>query len=239
MKEIDERCQGLKVPNNTGRLPTNISSNYGRFKASQWQSWITVYSAVVLKDLLPQEHYCTWLLFVRACHILGQRVLQESDIVVADMLLLKFCKDFETLYGKDRCTPNLHLHLHLKQCFLDYGPAHSFWCYSFERYNGLLGSYSTNNKAVEVQIMRKFIYSQHLRNNKNYADSYILTLFHNNDDSIKTNGTLEDSEAFHQLRKMSKAKLEAIQSFASSSFIIIQFKPLSIRVCFLQVHLNY
>ena len=116
-----------------------------------------MYSAVVLKDLLPQDHYCTWLLFVRACHILGQRVLQESDIVVADMLLLKFCKEFETLYGKDRCTPNLHLHLHLKQCFLDYGPAHSFWCYSFERYNGLLGSYNTNNKAVEVQIMKKFI----------------------------------------------------------------------------------
>ena len=32
LKEIDERCQVLKIPNNTGRLPTNISSNYGGLK---------------------------------------------------------------------------------------------------------------------------------------------------------------------------------------------------------------
>ena len=36
LKEIDERCQVLKIPNNTGRLPTNISLNYGGFKASHY-----------------------------------------------------------------------------------------------------------------------------------------------------------------------------------------------------------
>ena len=33
---IDERSQSFRVPNNTGRLPTNIASNYGGFKAAQW-----------------------------------------------------------------------------------------------------------------------------------------------------------------------------------------------------------
>ena len=60
---------------------------------------------------------------------------------------------FEDLYGKEKCTINLHLHLHLKDTFRDFGPSHSFWCFPFERYNGILGSYPTNNKAVEVQFM--------------------------------------------------------------------------------------
>lgn len=62
----------------------------------------------------------------------------------------------------------MHLHLHLKNCFLDYGPAHAFWYFSFECYNGLLGSYPTNQKNIELQIMRKFINSQILINNKRF-----------------------------------------------------------------------
>jgi len=53
-----------------------------------------------------------------------------------------------------------HLHLHLKESFLDYGPPHAFWCFAFERYNGILGSYHTNKKSVESQFMKKFLTNQ-------------------------------------------------------------------------------
>jgi hypothetical protein len=67
------------------------------------------------------------------------------------------CKEFEKLYGTTAVKPNMHLHGHLKECLLDYGPMYGFWCFSFERYNGLLGSFKTNHRAPEIQIMRKFI----------------------------------------------------------------------------------
>ena len=67
---------------------------------------------------------------------------------------------FHQLYGSEYCTPNMHLHLHLKESVLDYGPVHGFWCYAFERYNGVLGMYHTNNQAVEIQLMRKFLRQQ-------------------------------------------------------------------------------
>ena len=54
----------------------------------------------------------------------------------------------------------MHLHLHLKQTYLDFGPPHATWCYAFERFNGVLGSYFTNNKTIELQIMRKFTQHQ-------------------------------------------------------------------------------
>ena len=175
---IEDRCRLFTLPNSVGRLPTNISSNYGGFKASQWRSWITVYSPIVLKGILPDEHLRCWLLYVRVCCILGKRILTASDINTADLLLLAFCKKFEQLYGKEHCTPNMHLHLHIKNCLLDYGPAHSFWCFSFERYNGLLGSYHTNQKNIEIQIMRKFINSQILLSTKTFLKPEFLNTLH-------------------------------------------------------------
>ena len=51
----------------------------------------------------------------------------------------------------------MHLHTHIIDCIKDYGPVYSFWLFSFERYNGLLGNFRTNQRSVELQIMRKFL----------------------------------------------------------------------------------
>ena len=124
-EELEKRIRSFIIPNSVGRLPINIMSNHGEYTASQWQSWILFYSAIiiVLKGLLPDQH---WLVFVRACSILSERIVRKQGIVTADMLLLNFCQQLELLYGKDKCTPNLHLHLHIKECLLGYGPSHSF-----------------------------------------------------------------------------------------------------------------
>lgn len=77
-----------------------------------------------------------------------------------------FFRSAEQLYGSSFLTLNMHLHLHLSDCFNDYGPCYSFWLFSFERYNGILGRYHTNHQAVEIQIMRKFMEN---RNTKSIA----------------------------------------------------------------------
>ena len=50
-----------------------------------------------------------------------------------------------------------HLHGHLKNVILEYGPLHGFWCFSFERYNGIMGKHPTNNRSIESQLMKKFL----------------------------------------------------------------------------------
>ncbi len=57
-------------------------------------------------------------------------------------------------------TPNMHLDVHLADCVLDYGPIYSFWLFSFERYNGILGKFHNNNKSIKMQVMRKFLRDQ-------------------------------------------------------------------------------
>lgn len=51
----------------------------------------------------------------------------------------------------------MHMHCHLRECMLDYGPLHSFWLYAFERYNGILGAIPNNNHSIEIQMMKCFL----------------------------------------------------------------------------------
>ena len=166
LKEIEERINSIEVPSDIGRLPMRISSNSGSYTAEQWKNWTLLYSAYCLKDILPEEHFRCWQTFVLACRYLCQSLISYTDLDIADGLILKFCKSVETLYGKHVITPNMHLHNHLKDVILDHGPLTSFWCFSFERYNGILGSTTTNKRSVERQLMRKFLISRDLKNFK-------------------------------------------------------------------------
>ena len=166
----------MTVPQDIGRIPGKISSSFTGFTADQWKNWTLVYSLFALKGILPEEHLQCWRFFVLACKTLGKRVLTGNDIEIGDKYLMQFCKTFETLYGKDLVTPNMHLHGHLKECLLDYGPFHSFWCFSFERFNGILGSYHTNNRSIEIQLMRKFLMQTKVKDfsyPEKYQDSFM------------------------------------------------------------------
>ena len=113
-----------------------------------------------LWNILPSNDLELWRDFVLACSYLCSSVITEAKAMLAHSYLLQFCNHFEELYGKEKVTPNMHLHTHLVDCVLDYGPVYAFWLFSFERYNGILGDYGTNQRAVEIQLMRKFISNQ-------------------------------------------------------------------------------
>lgn len=68
----------------------------------------------------------------------------------------------------------MHLHCHLKECIEDYGPVYSFWLFSFERLNGILGSFHTNNHDVSLQIMRRFVSASNF-NVHNWPSEYTDT----------------------------------------------------------------
>lgn len=154
---IEQIVAKIVTPRSVGRIPNKIASRFSGFTANQWKNWITVFSPVALKGILPTDHLRCWLLYVRACFLICNHIMTSQAIEEVDQYLTQFCKRFQQLYGPNACTPNMHLHMHLKECLENYGPVHSFWCYSFERHNGMLGRYHTNNQSVEMQIMRKFL----------------------------------------------------------------------------------
>lgn len=141
-------------------MPKKILNSYGGFTADQWKTFTTLFSIYAFYNILPQADLELWRHFVLACSFICSLVISEARALFAHSYLLNFCKGLEQLYGKHRVTPNMHLHTHLVDCILDYGPVYSFWLFSFERYNGIIGDYGTNQRSVEIQLMRKFTSNQ-------------------------------------------------------------------------------
>ena len=156
LKTINERLSKLKNTVDIGRLPSNIDSG-STFTAEQWMNWTLYFSIFCLHGLIPNDHMECWRHFVLACRKLCKKTVTENDVTVGDLLLIQFCRRMKRIFGPRLVTPNMHMHCHLAACIRDYGPLHCFWAFSFERYNGLLGSQPTNNRSVELQLMKRFI----------------------------------------------------------------------------------
>lgn len=162
---IDNKAMGLiqSIINNTttphyvGRIPLKIASSFSGFTADQFKNWANLFSIMALSRVLPTEHMKCWCYFVQASRILCQMSLTHEQVLLADAFLLRFCQQVEILYGKQAITPNMHLHCHLKQCVFDYGPIHNFWLFSYERYNGILENFPSNNRSLEIHLMQRFI----------------------------------------------------------------------------------
>ena len=158
-QRIQEKADRINCPADVGRIPRKIATGFSGFNADQFKNWTIIFSMYALYEFLPREHLICWQKFVLACRILCCKVISLQDIHLADELLLKFCRNFEQLYGEKRITPNMHLHLHLRECLVDYGPVYGFWLFSFERENGILGQFPTNKKNIEAQLMSKYLYN--------------------------------------------------------------------------------
>ncbi|OAD68539.1 hypothetical protein PHYBLDRAFT_63552 [Phycomyces blakesleeanus NRRL 1555(-)] len=139
-------------------LRSKISKGFPFMKADEWKSWCLVYSPVVLQGVLPKQKFENWMFFVNACRFLTKPNVSEDDVQSAHIALEKFGKGCERLYSKDLLSPNMHLHLHLRDTIKDFGPVYGYWLFSFERYNSVLKNINTNRRSgFEMTYMKTFI----------------------------------------------------------------------------------
>lgn len=163
---------------------------------------------------MSEEHYKCWQVFAHACYLLCRRSISREQVCEGDTLLKVFCNSFLQLYGAEHCTVNMHLHLHLSECVRDYGPVYAFWCFPYERMNGILGSYHMNNRYISVQFANRFLDS------KSYAP---------------VNWPVEFREEFYPvIKRFSYNKGSLIQSAKFCSEVKLDPLPPIKEHCFLQ-----
>ena len=139
---IQHHMDKIRPPSDIGRLPRKVAlgeKGFSSFKADEWKTFILVYATTCLWNFLDFNDRTILVNLVTACRLLVTQILKKSDLEKAQECLLTLAKTIESKYEAHSITPNLHLSLHIKQCCEDYGPLYAFWCYSYERMNGLLG----------------------------------------------------------------------------------------------------
>ena len=130
---------------------------FSGFTADQFKKLITIFSIPSLHGILTGQHLECWWHFVLACRILCRHSLSLNDITLAGALLMQFCRRMQHLYGELAVTPNIHMHAHLREDLLNFGPVYDFWLFSFEWLKGILGSQPTNGQLPEKQLMNRFL----------------------------------------------------------------------------------
>lgn len=126
---IQNRIDRIVCPPNIGRIPNKVKSGFASFTADQYKNWIVYFSLLSLRDILIGADLECWRHFILACRYLCSREITHDQITIADALLMQFCRRIECMYGKEIITPNMHMHAHLRECLLDYGPSHVFWLF--------------------------------------------------------------------------------------------------------------
>ena len=147
------------MPYDIGRLPSSLAEKLesSSLTADQWKNFALIYAKPCLWDLLPPESYESICLLGEIVKIAVQPALTNSDISRLDYLLKSHYWHFERIYGKFEVSVNYHMALQFPDIIKDFGPPHSFWCFSFERMNGVLSGLPTSNRYIELELFTKFL----------------------------------------------------------------------------------
>lgn len=159
-KDFIRRVKSAQMPYDVGRLPTNIFDQgvgLSGVTAAQWKLYIVCYARPCLYKLLPVSHYKCIVLLAEVVSLLTSPVLSIDNVATLHRLQHEHHQLFCKLYGKWTVTVNYHMSLHMPDVIIDLGPPQSFWCFAYERFNGILAGMPNSNRSVEVEVANRFV----------------------------------------------------------------------------------
>ncbi|EIE87366.1 hypothetical protein RO3G_12077 [Rhizopus delemar RA 99-880] len=166
--------QQRTLQTNTGSTPKRMVEvwvDHGLLTTSDFKAMADESASIIIPSQyskIPKigEHFANWMRYVEAVRLVTGPVVTTKEIHAAHSLFKTFGKTCARLYGKESITPNMHMHMHLKECFLDFGPSYAFWLYGFERLNGDVKkiniNYKTGFETTYVTMLTQIIHTQDL-----------------------------------------------------------------------------
>ena len=149
--ELNKRIQCITPPKAITRLTSNFL-DHGRWKASEYRSFILFYSVPCMWGILPLKYFIHLMLLVEATYILLKSSISQEELNEAKQMLVIFCSSVESLYGARYETSNVHALLHISQKVKDLGPLFCHSCFHFEDLNKDLRKLFHGTQKVELQI---------------------------------------------------------------------------------------
>lgn len=167
---LNERILSIKPTSDITRKPRSLAERH-HFKANEYRSLLLYYLRFCLSGVLPMQYVHHFQLLSAGIYILLRSEIDEKKISAAEKMLIQFADEFETLYGIDSVTMNIHLLRHMPNAVRNLGPLWAQSAFGFEANNGVLVKSANGNIRVAEEIANKYIMKRtlhlHNKNNKN------------------------------------------------------------------------
>ena len=157
LETIQTEIDAIKVPAGFGRVIGNFSSKASGFTAAELRNVTRVYGPLLFQKHLHPDDFKIWSAFVEGAHRLCARSVTLESVRAAEIALAEFAHRFELRYDDEASKLNHHLVQHLGECVRDYGPVTQFWTFAYERMNGFLKHFQTNNKTSHLTMFDKML----------------------------------------------------------------------------------
>ena len=148
--EIDAQLLNQRPPREFSRPPRSIQKHLHYWKASEFRTWLLVYSLPLLLGFLPSLYWHHYALLVCAIHMLLSDRISQAKIDAAEQMLMDFYILLPQLYGESSCTANAHLLSHLTKYVRLWGPLWTHSAFGFESKNGQLKRLFHGNSEVDI-----------------------------------------------------------------------------------------
>ena len=164
MQRIREVISTTNTPSWVNSVPSNFGdSSAGTLKADEWRTMISIYLPIALISLWGSESYDQpthpprlrrildhTMLLVSAVLIVSFRTTTTSRARAYEDYMVRYIRDMKELFPEAGYRPNHHMAIHVSDFLRLYGPAHSWWCFPFERLVGQLQRLPTNHHFGEI-----------------------------------------------------------------------------------------
>jgi len=152
---VDQLLKQIRIPDEINRLPRSLEDRKF-WKATEFRSFLLIYSPVILMGVLPKKFYTHWLLLCNAIHLLFQDTVTTVMVNTSRKCIYKFVSRIPEMYGSEHVSYNVHILTHLPDAVLNWGP---LWCHSafvFEDIIGFLKSMYHGTQLIPKQIFKYF-----------------------------------------------------------------------------------
>lgn len=131
------------------------TAKQGRLKADEWKSFCLIHLPITLVRLWSSSGEDTsrqrkvlsnFMDLVEAIRLSSLRNITSAQITQYEKYIHRYLRKLLDLYPGTSIAPYQHLSLHFGEHLRRWGPTHSWRCFAFERFNGLMQSVQTNSK---------------------------------------------------------------------------------------------
>ncbi|KAL7298869.1 hypothetical protein TKK_0007977 [Trichogramma kaykai] len=156
LKKIESRMLNIKLCRDVRRSIRTLDYS-GKYKATEWRTWLLFISLPVVKGILPDKEFISYCRLVDSIYVLLKESITDQELNRVEYNLLEFVGESEEIYLPPFITFNAHSLNHYCHAVRNSGPLWTTSAFPFE--NGIFQFMKEVNapNGCLLQISEKWI----------------------------------------------------------------------------------